>query len=121
MLYSPVPTCMDDQLNTQLIAALIALGMSIIGSLGLIVRSLTERIQTDLRTNTTLTRNVKAQLSEEIQCLQADLQLERSRINALRETLKDREDKLAYIESNFPEVAHMNHSWRDRRRSDDSH
>jgi hypothetical protein len=120
MLYSPVPTCMEDQLHTQLIAALIALGMTIIGSLGLIVRALTERIQTDLRTNTAITRRVNAQMEEEVSCLKADLQLERSRCKALRETLRDREDQLAYIESHHPEIASNRNAWKDRRRSDDS-
>lgn len=111
---------MEDQLQTQLIAALVALGMTIVGSLGLIVRALTERIQTDLRTNTAITRKVNAQMEEELRCLQADLQMERSRCNALRETLREREDKLAYIESYHPETADVRATWKDRRRSEDS-
>lgn len=91
-------------MDAQLSAQLAALAAVIIGSLGLIVRALTERITKELTRNTTLTEEAKDAANGRLTAALRDLAKERDRSLALRELVRERDNRLAYIVSRLPQA-----------------
>lgn len=91
---------MDPQLSAQL-AALAAV---IIGSLGLIVRALTERITRDLAKNTNITQEAKDAANGKLTNALHELAKERDRSLALRELVRERDNRLAYLTARLPQA-----------------
>lgn len=104
---------MDPQLSAQL-AALAAV---IIGSLGLIVRALTERITRELSRNTTLTEEAKEAANGRLSAVLRDLAKERDRTLALRELVRERDNRIAYLTARLPQAEALMSEY-GRRRED---
>jgi len=95
----------------QLYAALIGLGIILITAIGYIVKAYTEKVLCDLRQNTAITTETKEALSETVQRLAAA----RNTILGLREIIREREDRLAFLISRHPETEQTLHQYQDRR------
>jgi chromosome segregation ATPase len=97
--------------------ALIALGIVIIGSIGTLVTLLTERIKRDLSTNTQLTRETKTAANGTLTTALEKLAAERNRVFALRMLLRERDDRIAFIEARHPDVMATLQQYKQRRSS----
>lgn len=102
-------------MDPQLFAALLGLAAVIVGSLGVIVKALTERIVNDLAHNTSITEETKAAANGTLTAALERLAAERNRSLALREIVREREDRIAYIVSRHPEVETTLAEYRERR------
>lgn len=100
-------------MDPQITAALVALGLTVITSLGVLVTALTERLKRDLARNTEITKETKEALGDTVERLAAA----RNTILGLRELLRERDDRLSYLESRLPEVTHVLRGYEDRRRA----
>ncbi|MEI8167725.1 MAG: hypothetical protein WCG26_15185 [Chloroflexales bacterium] len=97
--------------------ALIALGVVIIGSIGTIVGLLTERIKRDLAANTKLTQETKTAANGTLTSALENLATERNRSFGLRELLRERDDRIAFVVAMHPEVAATLSQYTERRSS----
>ncbi len=97
--------------------ALIALAIVVIGSIGTLVTVLTERIRRNLDMNTQLTRETKTAANGTLTTALEKLAAERDLVAGLRELLKEREDRLAFIETHHPEIAVTVQQYKRRRTS----
>ena len=102
-------------MDQEIIQALVALGIIIIGGLGTLVKVLVDKLSDDLRKNTSITTQARdasnGRLSEVLNLLEAE---RNQRIN-LETQLRDREDRLSYIFAKHPDVAPSMSNFRDRR------
>lgn len=95
--------------------ALIALGVLIIGSIGTLITVLTQRIKRDLERNTEITRQTREAANGTLTTALARLHTEQSRVATLRDELRERDDRMAYILSLHPDVAETLTQYRNRR------
>jgi hypothetical protein len=102
-------------MDTQLYAALLALGLLVIGSIGAFVKALTDRVISDLADNTRLTRETKQAADGSLRQALADLATARNTVFGLRVVVREREDRLAYILARHPEAEETLRAYRDRR------
>jgi len=107
--------CGGGKVDQQIIQALIALGVIVIGGLGTLVKVLVDKLSDELKRNTTITTQARdasnGRLSEVLNLLESE---RNQRIN-LETQLRDREDKLSYIFAKHPDVAPSMSNFRDRR------
>ncbi len=104
-------------LDDHIADSLVGLAIIIIGSLGVLVTVLTERIRRNLDTNTQLTRETKTAANGTLTDALAKLSAERNRVFALRMLMREREDRIAYIVSRHPEAEATLQAYKQRRRS----
>lgn len=114
-LLSPVP--LPPTMDTQLYAALLALGILVIGSIGAIVKALTDRVLKLLAVNTQITTEAADAADGRLQTAQRELAKERDRSFALRELVRERDNRLAYIVSRLPQAEALMSEY-GRRRED---
>jgi len=98
-------------MDSQIYGALIALGLIVIGAIGAIVKGLTDRVLSDLGKNTTLTRETREAIQSTVERLAAA----RNTILGLREVIRERDDRIAYLVARHPEVENTLHQYQDRR------
>jgi hypothetical protein len=96
--------------------SLIGLAIIIIGSLGTLVAILTERIKRNLDANTQLTRETKSAANGTLTTALDSLATERNRVLGLRELLREREDRIAFLVARHPEL-HATMAQYQRRRT----
>jgi hypothetical protein len=98
-------------MDTQLYTALIALGLLVTGSVGAIVKALTDRVVQDLEQNTRITTETREGLRDAVE----KLAQARNTILGLREVVRERDDRIAYLVSRMPEAEEVLSSYRSRR------
>lgn len=104
-------------MDPQITAQLTALGVVVIGALGTLVTLLVERIKRDLATNTQITREAKDAANGRLQKAQDELAAERNRTLALRELVRERDDRLAYLAARLPDVPLVLRGYEERRQA----
>lgn len=104
-------------MDAQVYAALIALGLIVIASVGSIVKGLTDRVLSDLSANTKLTSEAKDAANGRLQKVIDQLAAERNRTLALRELVRERDDRLAYLLARLPEVSDVLRGYEERRQA----
>lgn len=102
-------------MDPQITAQLTALGVVVIGALGTLVTLLVERVKRDLAANTLLTQEAKDAANGRLQKVLDQLAAERNRTLALRELVRERDDRLAYLTSHMPEVKRVLTGYEERR------
>lgn len=102
-------------MDPQITAQLTALGAVVIGALGTLVTLLVERVKRDLATNTSLTREAKDAANGRLQKVIDQLAAERNRTLALRELIRERDDRIAYLAARLPEVKAVLRGYEERR------
>jgi hypothetical protein len=104
-------------MDQQLAGALLALGLTVIGALGTLVTLLIDKVKRDLAANTLITQEAKdaadGRLTESVNRLAA----ERDRSLALRELVRERDDRLAYLQSRIPEADCVLKGYMERRQT----
>jgi len=100
-------------MDPQLSAALIALGITVIGALGTLVTLLVERVKRDLAANTQITQETREGLQDAVERLAAA----RNTILGLRLVVREREDRIAYLLARIPEAEQVLVGYYERRRS----
>lgn len=95
----------------QLSPALVTLALATLATLG----ALLERIRRDLGENTQITREAKRAADGQLSAALNDLAAERNRTLALREIVREREDRIAYIVARHPEAESTMRQYGDRR------
>jgi hypothetical protein len=98
-------------MSLELSSGLMLLLVTTIGAL----TALVEKIRRDLRENTQLTEQAKNLANGNLRNALERLASERNRTLALREIVREQEDRLAFIVSRHPEVESTLHDYRDRR------
>lgn len=104
-------------MDASLYAALVALGITVIGALGTLVTLLVERVKRDLAANTRLTQQARDASNGRLTAVMDELAAERNRTLALREVVRERDDRLAYLQSRLPECDRVLQGYRERRQS----
>lgn len=104
-------------MDAQLSAALIALALIIVGSIGAVVKALTDRVLSDLANNTRITRETREASNGRLEGALRELAKERDRVMALRELVRERDDRIAYIRARIPQVDELISDY-GRRRED---
>lgn len=99
----------------QLYAALIALGITVVGALGAYVNLLIERVKRDLAENTQLTHEAKEAANGRLRDALDRLAAERDRVLALRLVVRERDDRLAYLAARLPEVERVLQGYQEKR------
>jgi hypothetical protein len=102
-------------MDSSVYAALIALGLIVITSVGAIVKALTDRVLSDLANNTRLTEEAKDAANDRLQKIVDQLAAERNRTLALRELVRERDDRFAYLTARVPQVATVLRGYEERR------
>jgi hypothetical protein len=102
-------------MDSQLYAALIALGITVVGALGTLVTLLIERVKRDLAVNTKISQAAKDAADGQLQKIINQLAAERNRTLALRELVRERDDRLAYLTSHMPEAGRVLTGYEERR------
>lgn len=102
-------------MDPQLYAALIALGIIVIGAVGTIVKALTNRVIRDLAANTKITTEAKEASNGRLKDALDRLAAERDRSLALRQLLRERDDRLAYLHARLPGVDDVLQGYEERR------
>jgi hypothetical protein len=95
--------------------SLSGLAVVIIVSLGTLITVLTERIKRHLDTNTTLTRETKTAANGTLTSALDNLFIERNRVVELQILLREREDRIAFLLSQHPELADTKRQYTERR------
>ena len=95
--------------------ALVALGVLIIGSIGTLLTVWVQRIKRDLERNTEMTRQTREAANGTLTTALDRLAEVNSRASFLQTELRERDDRMAYILSQHPEVAMTLTRYRDRR------
>lgn len=113
--FTPVP--LPSPPMEQLYAALIGLGVVVIGAIGTLVTVLIERVKRDVAANTKITEEARAAANGNLRNTIERLASERNKVLGLREIVREREDRLAYIKARHPEVEETERQYRDRRTS----
>jgi hypothetical protein len=101
--------------DSQIIGALIILGLLVIGSIGTIVKAITDKIVADLAINTTLTREAKNAANGQLTGVIDQLAAERNIVQGLRAVVRERDDRIAYIVARLPEAQGLMRDYSDRR------
>jgi hypothetical protein len=104
-------------MDAQIYGALLTLGLIVIGAIGAIVKALTGRIVRDLAQNTEITRETKEASNGRLKETLDRLAAERDRVLALRTLLRERDDRMAYLEARIPEVPRVLKGYEERRQS----
>lgn len=91
-------------MDSQLYAALLGLGLVVIASVGAIVKALTDRVLTDLSKNTALTRKTSEATNGRLEEALDDLAVQRNLVVALRHLVRERDDRIAYLQSRLPQA-----------------
>lgn len=91
-------------MDPQLSAGLIGLGLLVIASVGAIVKALTDRIVADVAANTQLTAEARDAAEGRLREAIDNLAAERNRVLGLRQLLRERDDRLAFLEARVPGV-----------------
>lgn len=95
----------------QLSPALVTVVLATLGALGALV----ERIRRDLSENTQITKEAKRAADGQLGAALNDLAAERNRTLALREIIREREDRIAYIVARHPEAEATMRAYGERR------
>ena len=111
------PPCRSPPMDSSLYAALLALGITITGALGTLVTLLVERIKRDLAANTKLTQEAKEASNGRLRDALDQLAAERDRTLALRELVRERDDRLAYLSARLPECDRILRGYSERRQT----
>jgi hypothetical protein len=104
-------------MDPQITAQLTALGVVVIGALGTLVTLLIERVKRDLAANTQITQEAKEAANGRLQKVIDQLAAERNRAFALRELVRERDDRLAYLVARIPEVKAVLKGYEERRQA----
>ncbi len=104
---------MDDHIAE----ALVGLAIIIIGSLGGLITILTERIKRDLSANTKLTQETKTAANGTLTDALAKLAAAQNRVFALQMIVRERDDRVAFIEARHPAVSATLQQYMQRRSS----
>lgn len=104
-------------MDPQLSAALIALGITVVGALGTLTTLLVEKVKRDLAANTALTQEAKDAADGRLQSVVDQLAAERNRTLALRELVRERDDRLAYLAARIPDVPDVLRGYEERRQA----
>ena len=91
-------------MNPELSAALLGLALLIVASIGTLIKALVDRVLADLAENTRITNQAKDAANGRLAVVMNDLAKERNRIVALRALLREREDRIAYLEARLPQA-----------------
>ncbi|NJK81340.1 MAG: hypothetical protein HC914_16210 [Chloroflexaceae bacterium] len=102
-------------MNSEIIAALTVLGLTVIGSLSTLVKVLTDRITAGLEENTRLTEQARDAANGQLRKVLEELARERNTVVGLRVLLRERDDRLGYIAARHPEVQNTLKGYRERR------
>lgn len=94
-------------MTAEITTALISLALIIIGSLGTLIKAMVDRVLLDLAKNTTITTQAKDAANGRLESVQRELAKERDRSLALREIVRERDDRLSYIVSRLPQARHL--------------
>lgn len=98
-------------MTPEVTTALIGLMLTVIG----VLTALVEKVRRDLDKNTEITKEAKESANGTLRETLERLASERNRTLALREIVREREDRLAYIIARHPEVEPTIREYRDRR------
>lgn len=104
-------------MDQHILEALSVLAVIIVGSIGTLVTVLTERIKRDLQTNTKLTQETKTAANGTLTTALDQLAAERNRVLGLRELLREREDRIAFLVARHPELEATMSQYQRRRTS----
>jgi CRP-like cAMP-binding protein len=89
-------------MDSQITAALVALAIVIIGSLGTLVKMLVDNISAELSVNTQITKQARDASNGQLSGMIEQLAAERNRVQGLLAVVHDREDRVAYLVSRVP-------------------
>lgn len=103
------------ELDPRINDALILLAIVIIGSIGTLVTILIERIKRDLADNTQITRETKIAANGTLAAALARAEDDRQHVLALGLLVREREDRIAYLLSQHPEIAETLLQYQPRR------
>jgi septal ring factor EnvC (AmiA/AmiB activator) len=87
----------------------------IIGSIGTLITVLTERIRRNLATNTRLTQETKTAANGTLTTAIERLAAERNTVFGLRQVVRERDDRLAYLLAHHPEAEATMNQYKNRR------
>jgi hypothetical protein len=104
-------------MDAQIAAALLALGLTVIGALGTLVTLLVERVKRDLATNTQITTEARDAADGRLSDTLSHLAAERNRSLALREIVRERDDRLAYLAARLPDATSVLRGYEERRQA----
>lgn len=104
-------------MDASIYAALIALAITVIGALGTLVTLLIERVKRDLAVNTQITSDAAEAANGRLQTAQRELAKARDQTLALRELVRERDNRLAYITARLPQAEALMSEY-GRRRED---
>ncbi len=102
-------------MTPELSAALIGLALITIASVGAVVKAITDRILADLAHNTKITTQAKDAANGRLESMQHELAKERDRSLALRALVRERDDRLAFIEARLPAASELMKTYGKRR------
>ena len=98
-------------MDPQILAAITGLAITVIGAIGTLVTVLIERVKRDLAANTAITKETRAGLRDTVEKLASA----RNIILGLREVVRERDDRIAFIVARHPEVEETIQQYRNRR------
>jgi hypothetical protein len=104
-------------MEPQLLNALIALAVIVLGGLGTLVSVLIAWLAKKLDVNTSLTQEAKDASNGRLSETLSRLATERDRVMGLRYLVRERDDRIAYIVARLPEAESLMTEYRDRRDS----
>jgi hypothetical protein len=102
-------------MDPQIIGALLILALLVIGSIGTIVKAITNRIVADLAVNTQLTQETKEATNGQLASLREQLAAARNTIAGLKMVVHERDDRIAYIVARVPDAQLLMRDYSDRR------
>lgn len=95
----------------QVLGALAGLGVIVITAIGYIVKAYTDKVLADIQHNTDITKQTREGLTDALERLAAA----RNTILGLREIIREREDRIAYLAARHPEIEDTIQQYQDRR------
>jgi hypothetical protein len=102
-------------LDSQITTALIALGLTVIGALGTLVKVMVDQISRKLEENTKLTKETKAAANGQLTNVIDQLAAERNTVAGLRMVVRERDDRIAYLMARLPQAESLMHDYSERR------
>lgn len=89
-------------MNAELYGALLALALVVVGSIMAVVRAWTNKVLEDLAQNTQITRDMRNAANGRLQATLRELAYERDRNQGLREVVRERDNRLAFLQNRMP-------------------
>lgn len=102
-------------MTPELSTAIISLALIIIGSIGALIKAMVDRVLIDLAHNTQITNQAKDAANGRLDAARHELARERDHVLALRALVRERDNRLAFIEARLPAVTELMKTYGQRR------